>query len=201
MKEIFTIGYTTFPYEEFIRQLKKNKITCLIDVRSVPKSSYYVEYNKELLEVNLLKEGILYRNYAFEFGARQNDKKLYPNGYLDFDLFSKTDQFRQGIEKINKGKHYDQTFVLMCAEKDPFNCHRCILIGRAFRDEGYKVNHIVVNGDIITQEDIDKRLIDHYYPNRQQLSLFSEENLSTKEMLDNAYKKRNADIGYKIEGE
>lgn len=48
----------------------------------------------------------------------------------------------------------------------------CILIGRAFRDEGYKVKYIVTNGDMITQEEIDKRLID-YYPNRRQLSFLN----------------------------
>lgn len=202
MNEIYTIGYTTFPLDEFINILKKNGITCLIDVRSTPKSSYYTDFNKDQLEKNLKGYGILYRNYAVEFGARQDNKDFYPNGYLDFETFSKSEQFLDGIKKVKMGEEkFNQTFALMCAEKDPFNCHRCILVGRAFRDNGFNVKHIVTNGEITTQEDIDNRLIDFYYPNKNQLSIFSEENLSREEMLKNAYKKRNADIGFKIEGE
>ena len=51
-------------------------------------SSYYKDFDSDVLESRLKNEGILYRNYAFEFGARQEDKSLYPNGYLDFEIFS-----------------------------------------------------------------------------------------------------------------
>lgn len=99
-KKIYTIGYTTFNIDNFIKELKELGITCVVDVRSFPKSSYYKDFDSDVLESRLKNEGILYRNYAFEFGARQEDKSLYPNGYLDFEMFSKTDNFKQGIKKI-----------------------------------------------------------------------------------------------------
>ena len=54
--------------ENFIKELKEHKITCLVDVRSSPRSSYYKDFDSDVLESRLKNEGILYRNYAFEFG-------------------------------------------------------------------------------------------------------------------------------------
>ena len=51
------------------------------------------------------------------------------------------------------------------------------------------------------RKEIEARLMNEYYPNRNQLSLFSEDNLSSEECLLCAYRKRNKDIGFKIEEE
>ena len=200
-KKIYTIGYTTFDIENFIKELKEHKITCLVDVRSSPGSSYYKDFDSDVLERRLKNEGILYRNYAFEFGARQEDKSLYPNGYLDFEIFSKTDNFKQGVKKLENGIKLNQTFALMCAEKDPYNCHRCIMVSRFLQDYEFEIVHIVGHNQFVTQKEIEARLMNEYYPNRNQLSLFSEDNLSNQECLLCAYQKRNKDIGFKIEEE
>lgn len=198
---VYTVGYTAFGLEDMIAYLKKHGITCLVDVRSTPASAYYTDFNKENLSVRLQCDGILYRHYANEFGARQNDKSLYPDGYLDFEKFRTTTAFLEGVDKIHKGMELGHKFVLMCAEKDPYNCHRCIMVGKGFKDNGFEVVHITGNDSFVTQEDIEKRLLEEYFPNRNQLSLFSSENLSEEECLRLAYKKRNAEIGYKIEEE
>ena len=70
-KTLYTIGYSGFLVEEFIDALKKNNINAVIDVRSSPYSQFFSDYNKEPLEKTLKKEGIFYRNYSKEFGARQ----------------------------------------------------------------------------------------------------------------------------------
>ena len=200
-KKIYTIGYTTFGIENFIKEIKEYGITCIVDVRSSPRSSYYKDFDSDVLESRLKKGGILYRNYAFEFGARQEDKSLYPNGYLDFEIFSKTDNFKQGVKKLENGIKLNQTFALMCAEKDPYNCHRCIMVARFLQDYDFEIVHIVGHNQFVTQKEIEARLMNEYYPNRNQLSLFSEENLSNEECLLCAYRKRNRDIGFKIEEE
>lgn len=200
-KKIYTIGYSTFDIHSFMAELKGIGITCVIDVRSVPKSAYYKDFNSDILEGRLKKEGILYRNYAYEFGARQEDKSLYPNGYLDFEMFSKTENFRQGVAKLDSGIKLNQTFVLMCAEKDPYNCHRCIMVSRFLQDYNFEIIHIVGHNQFVSQKEIEERLMNEYFPNRNQYSLFCEENLSEEEYLLSAYQKRNKDIGYKIEEE
>lgn len=198
---IYTIGYSGFSIEDFIAALEANHISALIDVRSQPHSQWYPDYNKENLERALKQAKIFYRNYAEEFGARQENRSYYSGaGYLDFEKFSKSPQFQSGIKKITASMAQGYCFALMCAEKDPFNCHRAILVSRAFHDAGCSVIHLMPGGLKITQEDIERRLLEKYFPNRDQATLFSEP-LSEEEYLIEAYRKRNAEIGYSIEGE
>ncbi|MBQ8178149.1 MAG: DUF488 domain-containing protein [Clostridia bacterium] len=200
-KKVYTIGYTCLPIDSFVKELQRYGITCLVDVRSIPKSTYFKDFDKETLNLRLNQEGILYRNYAFEFGARQDNHSLYPNGYLDFEIFSKTENFMQGISKLNAGIELKQVFALMCAEKDPYNCHRCIMVSRFLQDYDFEVYHIVGEDQLVSQKEIEARLVDEYFPNRNQVSLFSENNLSEEECLVCAYRKRNEEIGFKIEEE
>ena len=139
MSSIYTIGYTAFNINEFIEILKKYNISCVIDVRSSPVSQYYPDYNKDVLERVLKSSGIYYRNYIEEFGARQNDKSYYTkDGYLDFKKFAKSEAFKKGIRKITDSMVQGYTFVLMCAEKDPINCHRNIMVASEFFKIGYE---------------------------------------------------------------
>ncbi len=200
-KIIYTIGYTTFDIDDFIKELKELRITCVVDVRSYPKSSYYKDFDAGALEARLNKEGILYRNYAYEFGARQEDKSLYPNGYLDFELFSQTENFKKGVKKLEAGVKLNQTFALMCAEKDPYNCHRCIMVSRFLQEYDFEIIHVVARNQVVTQKEIESRLINEYYPKHNQFSLFDDDNLSDEQCLLNAYRKRNKDIGFIIEEE
>ena len=98
-KIIYTVGYTSFPIDEFIRVLRERGIGCLIDVRSTPRSSYYTDFDAPLLKETLRENGILYRNYAREFGARQEDPSLYPNGYLDFENSPRRRHSKRGSQR------------------------------------------------------------------------------------------------------
>ena len=199
MKKIFTIGYSGFTTDEFIRVLLQNKINVLVDVRSSPYSKYFSEYNKEVLAVNLDKRGIYYRNFAKEFGARQDDTAFYSeNGYLDFAKFAKSNQFEKGIEKIEKGIDQNFLFALMCAEKNPVNCHRTIMVARAFSKLGYQIIHLQPEGKSISQDDVDEILLDEYYPLRNQHCLFND-SMAREEMLEYSYAQKNKEIGYKKE--
>lgn len=197
---VYTIGYSGFSLDDFISIIKENKISLIIDVRSFPFSNYYPDFNKDTLEIHLKNHGIYYRNYARKFGARQDDKRYYCNdGYLDFEVFSRSDSFLCGIGKLCKSMEQNYTFALMCAEKDPITCHRTILISRAFYERGYNVIHLLPNGQTTTQEVINSRLIEKYYPNRDQMTLFGDIQ-DEKKLLELAYRKQNAEIGYRMEG-
>ena len=197
---VFTIGYSGFQINDFIKTLKNNGISLVIDVRSLPYSHYHADYNKENLSKILPDNGIYYRNYILEFGARQENRGYYPNGYLDFDMFSKSEVFLTGIEKLKKSMEQDYTFALMCSEKDPLMCHRTILVSRVFYNFGYNIIHLLPNDKTITQKDVEERLLNKFFPDRGQISMF-EKCLSQQEYIDEAYKKQNALIGYSIERE
>ncbi len=195
---IYTIGYTSFSIEDFILQLQLYNIHCLIDVRSNPiASEYYQIYSRNTLELILNKNKIYYRNYAREFGARQTDLSFYSNNQVDFRKFINSPNFIDGVEKIKKGIALGYNFALMCAEKDPINCHRAIMVGKGLKENGLSVKHILCDKSIITQQDIENRLLNLYFPKRSQLSFFESKNDET--MLEEAYNLQNKKIGYKIE--
>lgn len=198
---IFSIGYSGFTIDDFVSTLMSNNITLLVDVRSQPYSRIYADYNKEILEAKLTSNGIYYRNFSKEFGAKQENRAFFSKeGYLDFDMFSKSKEFQDGFKRLEKSLASGYRIALMCAEKDPFNCHRTILVSRTFHDAGYKVIHLLPGSRSILQEDIEDRLLKKYFPDRNQLTLFG--NTQTEsELIKLAYRKRNEEIGYTIEEE
>ena len=200
-KTIFTIGYTGFSLADFIRELKKHNINVVIDVRSSAYSERYPDYNKPSIESALHKAGIYYKNYVREFGARQDNKTFYsPEGYLDFDVFAKSEQFQNGVRKMVDSTEKGFKIVFMCAEKEPVQCHRAILVARAFDKLGFSVIHLMPNGITKDQKEIEEELLKKYFPNRGQLSLF-ESPMSDEEYINLAYKKQNEQIGYRLEEE
>ncbi len=199
---VYTIGYTAFPdKEKLLEVLKHYGIKCLIDVRSYPVSSeHYQFYSRITLEPFLKENGILYRNYAKEFGARQENPKYYMISNVDgqsvrcvdFERFTNGPEFEEGVVKITKGLDLGYSFVLMCAEKDPIDCHRAIMISRALSLRGFSVYHILHNTELETQEHLDERLLQKY---KYQPSFLQ----TREEQLKDAYKQRNKEIGYKGE--
>lgn len=189
MDEIFTIGYSSFGIEKFVEVLKKYVITALIDVRSVPLSAHFKDFNLKNLSQVLRKNDIIYRNYDKEFGARQLNTEFFTDGVLDFSKFAESQQFLDGVKKIEKGMKLGYKFALMCAEKRPEECHRCILVAKKFHDLGYNVKHILEDGGFITQADVEKILVKKYFPDYNQISLFEKPNMA--ELIRQSYIKRN----------
>jgi uncharacterized protein (DUF488 family) len=49
--------------------------------------------------------------------------------------------------------------ALMCAEKEPLDCHRTILVGRALAQRGSEMQHILADGRIESQTELEQRLL------------------------------------------
>lgn len=193
---IYTIGYTAFDVKSFIKVLKKYNINCVIDVRSNPQSTYYTDYDKDNLKKILEKNNILYRNYKLEFGARQTDKNFYnEEGWLDFEKFTQSKNFNKGYEKVENALKLKYSIALMCAEKDPMNCHRSIMIGRELKNRKFNVQHILYNESTESQDEIEKKLLEKYYKNLNQISFFDKQK-TQEDLIKEAYKKRNKEIAY-----
>lgn len=201
-KVILSVGHSQHKTEYFIKMLKDHQVNYVLDVRSVPYSRFASDYNRENIKRLLLSRGIQYSFMGDFFGARPADKGLYSaEGYLDFEKVKRSSRFLEGFENVLKGMKQGNRIAFMCTEKDPINCHRAILVTRAFADAGIRVEHIMADNTVQTQEDLDRRLLDKYFPDRGQLSLFEFENRSEKEYLKLAYEKRNKEIGYSPENE
>lgn len=137
------------------------------------------------------------------FGARPSDIGLYnEEGFLDFEKMRESVHFRKGVDSVIRGLKYGHNIALMCTEKDPIDCHRAILVARAFEFVGIEIKHILPNGEVILQSDLNAKLLDMYFPNRYQMSLFDNSIMkSDTELLVEAYKMRNKEIGYHLKKE
>lgn len=201
MKEIYTIGHSVYPIEYLLKRLLFYNINCVVDVRSIPYSKFAPQYNMSELKRYLNNKGIYYVFMGKEFGARQPDKSLYTyDGYMDFERFRKTDLFKQGVERIKIGIANGFKISLLCTEKDPIDCHRAILVAKEFRELNFSVKNILANGKLEMQSALEKRLLNMYFPNREQANLFDffGEESNQKDLINEAYKLRNRDIGYRI---
>ena len=198
---LYTIGHSRYEFEYFANLLKKFEINYLLDVRSTPYSKSAETFNREQLENSLASEGITYFFMGKFFGARPDNTDLYSKeGYLDFEKTSRSDLFITGMENVKLGLKKGNNIVLMCTEKDPIDCHRAIMVARAFSLEGIDVQHILPDGKLQTQQELDRRLLDRYFPDRTQLSLFDyNDPVNDEEIIKSAYRKRNKEIGYHLE--
>ena len=200
--EIYSIGYAGLSIEDFVRLLKQFEIDAVVDVRSNPHSRFHTDFDLERLRPCLAKAGIKYENYKEEFGARQTERRfMNEGGYLDFGLFSASDNFKAGYRRVSEGIDRGRRVCLMCAEKNPESCHRAIMVTRRFHEAGYIALHIMHDGSTLTQSDVEEKLVDLFFKNRSQISLFSEDNYSDEEYVDMAYKKQNEAISYRPDGE
>ena len=191
---IFTIGYAGFSVHEFIDALTFHKVSAVIDVRSVPFSSYSPEYDAPVISQTLEGRNICYRTFAREFGAKQRDKKFYNRrGYIDFEEFAKSEQFQDGVKKILDAMNNDSVIAFMCAEKDPINCHRAILVARAFHKLKKTVVHIKPYGESENHKDLELRLIEKYCPEMTREILFA------SDWLNEAYRRCNEKIGWRLD--
>src|SRR5947209_7316735 len=90
--EIWTIGHSTRPIEDFIGLLRENKIGAVVDVRRFPGSRRHPQFGQPQLSAALAKEGIDYIHLP-ELGGRRAPQPDSPNtawrnaafrGYADY---------------------------------------------------------------------------------------------------------------------
>jgi uncharacterized protein (DUF488 family) len=111
------------------------------------------QFNRETLKQALASAGVKYAFIGKELGARSEDRNCYRDGRVQFGLLAQTDLFKQGIERLKSGAQ-SYRIALMCAEKEPLNCHRTILIARQLDADGVLVKHILDDGRFEDHSDV-----------------------------------------------
>src|SRR6266705_3089356 len=144
---IWTIGHSTRKIAEFISLLEENGIKFLADVRLLPGSKRYPQFNKEALAESLSARGIHYEHFT-ELGGRRKPKVDSRNtawrnasfrGYADY---METKQFHKGIERLLDLTSEVGSAAIMCSEAVWWRCHRS-LISDYLKVRGIEVIHIV----------------------------------------------------------
>ena len=152
-----TIGHSSHPIETFLRLLKHSGVTAVADVRSTPSSRYYPQFNRADLKKSLASAGIKYVFLGRELGARSSDPSCYVDGKVQYDRLASTDAFQSGIERLLAGASSEK-IAITCTERDPLDCHRCILVSRRLEEKGAAVGHILSDGQVEDHDETMMRL-------------------------------------------
>lgn len=158
MLQVFTIGHSTLSYESFFDLLKLHKVDAIADVRSSPFSKHFPHFNREQLQRELREDQVKYVFLGQELGGRPKGKQFFCDGVADYERMAKTREFSSGIDRVIEGaKSY--RIAMMCSERNPLDCHRCLLVGRILHEHGIKVRHILGSGQLIDQQQIEAQLL------------------------------------------
>lgn len=142
--DIFTLGHSTRPLEDFVALLKAHGIETLADIRTVPKSRYNPQFNHDNLAIELPRTGIRYVHLK-NLGGLRHARADSPNTGLEPDFrgyadYMQTEAFAAAVDALIQLAS-NRRIALMCAEADPAHCHRRLL-SDALTARGVTVLHI-----------------------------------------------------------
>jgi len=143
---ILTIGHSTRTLEEFIHLLQAHGATCVVDVRTVPRSLHNPQFNKTSLPRPLKKAGLQYVHMPGLGGLRHAKHDSLNMGWRNtsfrgFADYMQTPEFAKSLEELIQLANHDQV-AIMCAEAVPWRCHRS-LVGDALLVHGILVEDIM----------------------------------------------------------
>jgi len=127
---IFTIGHSSLPVEDFVRNLKRHGIKVVCDVRSYTNSKYAPQYKAETLAQTLEKYGIEYEPFPLlgEHQKKYSGKKAPEYSYSEL---MNRDSFRKEIDCLRENAADGLRLALLGREGNAIDSHRALLIGRA----------------------------------------------------------------------
>ena len=144
--ELLTIGHSNHAIERFVGLLTRHGVTALGDVRSFPRSRFNPQFNRDRLEAALRDHAIGYVYLGDALGGKR-----------DFGGVAASPAFQAGLDRVRGGVARHR-IALMCAEKDPLDCHRFMLICRQLRRD-LAIRHILADGALEPQDATEDRLL------------------------------------------
>jgi uncharacterized protein (DUF488 family) len=148
-RPIKTIGHSNHPIERFVELLERGGVELLVDVRSTPYSRRCPQFGRERLTQALAAAGITYRWQGEALGGR-NDRS--------YDEAAARPDFQDALSGLI-AQSADRTLCLMCAEKNPLDCHRTVLVSRRLAERGSDIEHLLADGSTRTHEEIEDELL------------------------------------------
>ena len=159
MNPIFSIGHSDHTAEAFVALLARHGVSAVADVRAAPYSRHHPQFSKTALVATLRAAGVAYVYLGEQLGglpAARVRGEMQSSGYA---AMAATEAFQEGIARVEQGRERHR-IALMCAERDPIDCHRALLVGRALAGAGVGVEHIHADGATEGHAALERRLLD-----------------------------------------
>jgi uncharacterized protein (DUF488 family) len=158
--DLLTVGHSNLPADSFLALVKAAGVTAIVDVRSVPFSRRFPWFSARTLAERLDGRGIAYLAAGEALGGRPANPALYRDGIADYEAMAQTMEFRDGLARVTAAMRRHRV-CLMCSEREPLDCHRCLLVGRALAQRGCSIGHLLGNGSIEPHGVTEERLLAH----------------------------------------
>ncbi len=143
---ILTIGHSNHSLDEFLGLLDAHGVTCVVDVRTIPRSRHNPQFNSDAIEDSLRKAGIGYAHRKQLGGLRHAARDSINMGWRNasfrgFADYMQTPEFAAAITELIEFARTKRC-AIMCAEAVPWRCHRS-LIADALVVRKIAVEHIM----------------------------------------------------------
>ena len=132
MPEIWTVGYGGLGKDLFLASLRRAGIEAVADVRSAPFSRAFPWVCKEQLKQLLKDSGIAYV-WLPELGGKVE--------VSSYEEVWESEAFLKGIGRLEAGAG-KMRVAMLCAEMDPMECHRGLMVGEFLFRRGWRVVHL-----------------------------------------------------------
>jgi uncharacterized protein (DUF488 family) len=165
--DFYSIGHSNIAAERFTAMLRAQNVSGIADVRSTPFSRFYPWFSAKNLEPLLEQNGIAYLPYGAALGGRPQSSDLYCDGVADYEAMARQPEFQAGLDRVIADAGQCRArgagsgcLCLMCAEREPLDCHRCLLVARALAARGFSVGHILHDGTVEPHAATERRLLE-----------------------------------------
>ena len=147
---LWTIGHSNRPVAELIAMLTQAAIATLVDVRAQPHSARNPQFNEESVRESCGQANIVYHWAGRHLGGKRARQFDSPHIALDegrrgFADHMGTEVFQRAVSQVVNLAARGPT-ALLCAERDPQQCHRA-LIADYLLLQGMRVVHLIEPGN------------------------------------------------------
>lgn len=154
---LYTAGYGNRGLNGFLDLLRGYGVTHLVDVRAVPKSSYWEDFRRENLMDSIPAQGFKYVYMGDTLGGVRDSAILCKDpDAVDIHPLFNDPELKKGLDALVKAMSVpNRILCLMCGCMRPHSCHRSRLLGRALLDRGIDMRHIDADGEVVLQSQLD----------------------------------------------
>ncbi len=161
--DFYSIGHSNTAVERFTAMLGATNVKAIADVRSTPFSRFCPWFSAKNLKPLLEQNGVAYLAYGAAFGGRPQSAELYCDGVADYEAMAQQPGFQAGLEELIADRvrcRNQERICLMCAEREPLDCHRCLLVARALAARGFSIGHILYDGSVEPHAATERRMLE-----------------------------------------